>query len=164
MIRHEYVVACPDYRPSGRSIAADLTVRPPGAADRDELASLLMDAYEATIDYEGETLEQAVEEVAGYLQGEALLEISRVAEAGAMIQSAVLMSGFGGDPIVGYVMTRAAWKGRGLASALLDLAVAAATEAGHSSVRAFITDGNLPSETVFTRSGFEVVASFADDR
>jgi len=31
-------------------------------------------------------------------------------------------------------------------------------------VRAFITDGNAPSETVFERAGFEVVATFADDR
>jgi GNAT superfamily N-acetyltransferase len=165
VIRHEYVVSSDAYRPSGRSVPSPLRVRRPDAADRDALAALMIDAYVGTIDYEGESLGQAVDEVGGYLAGEAMLDLSRVAAAdGAALEAALLMSGFGADPIVGYVMTRARSKGQGLASALLDVAAAAAFGAGHAALRAFVTDGNVASETVFKRAGFMVVATFADDR
>ncbi|HSF87654.1 MAG TPA: GNAT family N-acetyltransferase [Acidimicrobiia bacterium] len=62
-------------------------------------------------------------------------------------------------PFVGYVMTRADAKNRGVATALLDIAVAAAWEAGHDEIRAWITEGNIPSERMFTRAGFEIVGS-----
>ena len=42
-------------------------------ADRDALAQLLLDAYVGTIDYEGETLAEAGEEVGAWLAGSPLL-------------------------------------------------------------------------------------------
>jgi hypothetical protein len=38
-------------------------VRPPTVADRGRLAELMLDAYRGTIDYEGETIVEAVAEV-----------------------------------------------------------------------------------------------------
>ncbi len=119
-----------------------------------------MDAYLGTIDYEGETPEQAVEEVGGYLDTEAYLEVSRVAVYDGVIQSAVMMSRIAGVPLVGFVMTRAAAKGQGLGSALLDVATAAVWATGAEEMRAFITEGNLPSEAIFVKAGYEVIATY----
>ena len=162
MARHEYRVTPAGFRPAGRQLPPGCRVRVADGQDRLELASLMIDAYTDTIDYEGETLEQAVEEVDGYLAGEAVLDLSRVATLGGEIQSAVLVSRIAGVYLVGYVMTRAAVKGEGLASALMDTVANAVWASGAEEMRAFITEGNLPSERIFLRVGYEVVASYGE--
>ncbi|MDX2344566.1 MAG: hypothetical protein QNL12_12915 [Acidimicrobiia bacterium] len=162
MTRHEYRLTKPQFLPSGRLIPDDHRVRAATAEDHHELADLMMDAYLGTIDYEGETPEQAVEEVGGYLETEAYLEVSRVAVYDGVIQSAVMMSRIAGVPLVGFVMTRAAAKGQGLGSALLDVATAAVWATGAEEMRAFITEGNLPSEAIFVKAGYEVIATYGD--
>ncbi len=127
-----------------------------------QLGSLMMDAYAGTVDYEGETEEQAVEEVDDYLAGAAYLPVSYVMDDGGAIQSACLVSCPVGIPLIGYVMTRAEQKNRGLAAALLDASIHAIWAAGHEEARAFITEGNLPSERIFTRAGFEVIATYEE--
>ena len=162
MIRHEYVVSPHTFQPSGRTVPNGYEVREPAVGDSATLARLMMDAYVGTIDYEGETEQQALEEVAGYFANEAYLGVSRIALADGAIQSAMLISRLAGIPIVGYAMTRAAVKGQGLASALLDLSVVAVWGDGYEELRAFITEGNTPSEVVFTRSGFAKIGTHAD--
>lgn len=151
-----------DFRPSHRSIGVDLVVRMPTVDDRVELASVMMDAYVGTIDYGGQTAVQALEDIDGYLTTEAFLDASYVAGAGSTIEAAVLTSRIVGVPMIGYVMTRAASRNQGLASALLDKAAATVWEAGYRELRAFITEGNTASETVFARAGFEVIATHDD--
>ena len=135
-------------------------MRPATSADRIALADLMMDAYAGTIDYDGETLDQALEGVDGALRENALLDLSRAAAHGDVIESAVLVSLNKGDAFVGYVMTRAASKGRGLASALLDLCADAIWSTGYPRIRAWITEGNIPSEKLFLRAGFEVIGTW----
>lgn len=159
MTRHEYRVTPAAFQLSGRILPPSYEVRPVTGDDRLELADLMMDAYMGTIDYDGETPEQAVEEIDGYLKTEAHLEVSRAAVSGGVIQTAVLMSRIAGAPLVGYVMTRAAVKGQGLASALLDIATEAVWANGASEISAFITEGNLSSEAIFHKAGYEVIAS-----
>ena len=158
-MRYEYVVERRDYRPSGRALPEGFDIRPPTNEDRSELAELMMDAYVGTIDYDGETLEQAVEEVGGAFSAKALLDQSRVAEIDGVIESAVLVSLVDSEAFIGYVMTRAAVKNRGHASALLDQSATAIWEAGYDRIRAWLTDGNTPSERIFLRAGFQVVGS-----
>jgi GNAT superfamily N-acetyltransferase len=159
MRRHQYRVTASAYRPSHRQLPASLRIRRPRTSDLAALADLMLDAYRGTIDYDGETLEQAVEEVEGYLAGEAALEWSALAVAGDTVASTVLMSKVNGGPFVSYVMTRADAKNRGIASVLLDQAVELAWHAGHEEIQAWITAGNAPSERIFTRAGFEIVDS-----
>jgi len=159
MIRNEYLVGRSGYRPSGRTVPEDMEVRSPTPEDRLKLATLMMDAYVGTIDYEGETYEQAIEEVDGAFEHEALLNESRIAEHDDVIHSAVLVSLVDGDAFIGYVMTKADDKNQGLASALLDLSAEAIWAAGYDQIRAFITEGNTPSEKVFLRVGFTVVGN-----
>ncbi len=123
------------------------------------LAELMLDAYLDTIDYEGESLEDARVEVAGYLGGSSLLECSWLAIEDGRPVSASLVSFWakGGCPVVSYVMTASSWKSRGLASAVIAHSLAALARAGYREVRAWITDGNVPSETIFARAGFRRV-------
>lgn len=162
MTRREYRVTPVGFQLSGRSLPSSYEVRPVTVDDRLALADLMMDAYGGTIDYDGETPEQAVEEIDGYLKTEAYLEVSRAAVSGGVIQVAVLMSRIASAPLVGYVMTRAAVKGQGLASALLDIATEAVWANGASEISAFITEGNLPSEAIFRKAGYAVIASHGD--
>lgn len=163
MIRHEYLVERETYVTSGEVLPTDVQVRAPVDADRAELAELMMDAYVGTIDYHGETLDQAVEEVDGAFSSGALLDLSRVAVEDGTIVSAVLVNLVEHDPFIGYAMTRAAFKGRGYASALLDECATAIWDAGHNRIRAWITSGNTPSEKVFLGAGFEVVGTMGTD-
>jgi RimJ/RimL family protein N-acetyltransferase len=161
MIRHEYLVERKAYVSSGKELPSSTRVRPPVDADRAELADLMMDAYVGTIDYHGETLEQAVAEVDGAYSTDALLELSRVAVVEGSIVSAVLVSLVRDEALIGYVMTRDAVKSRGYASALLDRSAAAIWEAGYNRIRGWITEGNTPSEKLFLRAGFRVVGTTA---
>jgi RimJ/RimL family protein N-acetyltransferase len=163
MIRHEYLVERQAYRSSERALPPGVALRPPVDADRPELAALMMDAYVGTIDYDGETLEQAVEEVDGAFSNEALVGLSRVAIKDGTIVSALLVSLVESDAVVGYVMTRAAAKVQGYATVLLDECAAAIWDAGYDRIRAWITEGNTPSERVFRRAGFHVVGTTATD-
>lgn len=138
------------------------SLRTPTSADRQALAGLMIDAYVGTIDYEGETPEQALEEVDGYLAESAYLETSLLVVSGKNVEAAAMMAWFEEVPLVAFVMTRAAAKGTGLATVLVDNVVDAVWQTGATEIRAFITEGNLASEIVFTRVGFEVVASHGE--
>ena len=157
MRRHEYVLALN----AGRTplAASDASVGQPTPADAEALAQLMLDAYHGTIDYEGETLEDTREEVAGYFAASPLLDCSWLSLAEGVPVSASLVSMWGdrGYPIVSYVMTAPAWKGKGLASDLLSRSLASLADAGYREVRAVITEGNAPSETIFGRAGFRRV-------
>ena len=156
MRRHEYVLALDAPLPRAEP---DAVIRQPTPADAEALAELMLDAYLDTIDYEGESLEDARVEVARYLGGSPLLECSWLASAGSRPVSASLVSLWGarGCPIVSYVMTAAVWKGKGLASDLLARSLVSLAEAGYGEVRAAITEGNVSSETIFLRAGFRRV-------
>ena len=156
MRRHEYVLALDD---SLARPADDPAVRHPTSDDAEALAELMLDAYLHTIDYEGETVVEAREEVGRYFAGRPLLECSWVRLDGDAAVSALLVSHWAdrGCPIVSYVMTASAWKGKGLASDLLARSLASLAATGLEEVRAVVTEGNLPSEAVFARAGFRRV-------
>jgi len=157
MRRHEYLLVLN----AGRMplTASDASVRQPTSADADALAQLMLDAYLGTIDYDGEMLEDAREEVVGYFARSPMPDCSWLNLADGVPVSSSLVSGWAdrGCPIVSYVMTAPAWKGQGLASDLLARSLVSLAEAGHREVRAVITEGNVPSETIFARAGFRRV-------
>ena len=156
MRRYEYVL---DLAGPPATPPEEVLVRHPEEDDAASLAALMLDAYLDTIDYEGESLEDARAEVAGYFGGSPLLECSWLAIADGRPVSASLVSFWTerGCPIVSYVMTASSSKGRGLASAVLAFSLATLAEEGHREVRAGITDGNAPSEVIFRRAGFRRV-------
>jgi ribosomal protein S18 acetylase RimI-like enzyme len=132
--------------------------RAPTPEDAEALAQLMLDAYRGTIDYFDETIDDARDEVASYLENGARLDWSRVHEdEGGILDSAVLAASIGGEALVCFAMTAAAVKGWRLAARLLDEVLNALQSAGLSEVSAVITVGNDPSERLFTRAGFERV-------
>lgn len=144
-IRYEMDVV----RAAGATAPADVTVRSVTVEDWPELADLMLDAYTGTIDYDGEDLDDAMAEVGSFLEGDPWLTHSRVAQVDDGIASAVLVSGIEGEPFIGYVMTRAAHKRRGLGRLLVSSAMSSLAGAGHTRVAFYITDGNTASERLF---------------
>lgn len=140
--------------------AIDLPVRHPSTDDAEALAVLMLDAYEGTIDADGsETIDDARDEVGGYLSPERqpMLEHSFVALAGDGAAAAVLVARHEGLPFIGYVMTAAEHKGRGLATALTQLTLTSLNAAGERRVHLWVTRGNTPAERMYERLGFRDV-------
>lgn len=114
----------------------------------------MLDAYEGTIDYEGETFDDAIEEVRGFLESESsLLGRSFVLEDRGRIVSGVLVSMVESVPFIGYVMTIPSYKNQGLARRVVGVALDRLADDGHNSVALYITDGNVASEALFRSVG-----------
>jgi RimJ/RimL family protein N-acetyltransferase len=150
-------------QPAPPTAGTGVRLRPALPADAGALAELMIDAYRGTIDYDGETLEDALAEIQAYLAGQRggqpLLADSRLAFAGPNLVAACLACDWQERrrPVVAYVMTRAGWKNRGLGRQVLSAVLHSLREQGHHQVRAVITPGNTPSERLFCRLGFRRV-------
>jgi L-amino acid N-acyltransferase YncA len=131
-------------------------MRQPTAEDREGLAVLMLDAYLNTIDYEGETLAEARNEIQGYFGGAPLLGCSWVYVENQQLVSACLVADWPqrGCAIIAYVITRPTHKGRGVGRMLVQQSMHSLQSAGYAEVRAVITEGNGPSEQLFKRLGF----------
>jgi RimJ/RimL family protein N-acetyltransferase len=131
-------------------------VRPVIAGDAFQLASLMLDAYRDTIDYDDENLDDAVAEIDSYLhKRRPLLDMSRVVVEDDEIVAGVLLSASDEGPFIDYVMTSASHKGRGLGALVTRHALAALAADGHAKVVFYITEGNEPSERLFSSLGAE---------
>lgn len=130
-----------------------IRMRPPTQKDTEALADLMLDAYRGTIDYNDETIVEALEEVESYFANDPDLANSRLALEGAQIASACLVTAWRGHPFVGHVMTGTGHKGKGFGTATLRASLRSFERAGCEGVGAFITAGNTPSEKMFYRVG-----------
>ncbi len=163
--RNLYHLELTEDRPQSELAAsAGLRLRQPSEDDVGAISELMLDAYQGTIDYHGETLEDAVEEVQAYFEGRsggaALTELSRLAFQDDQLVAACLCNQWSenGQPLVAFVMTRAAAKNQGFASLVLSEALDDLASAGHKHVYAVITNGNVPSERLFYKKGFSQVS------
>jgi GNAT superfamily N-acetyltransferase len=149
----------------GASAEPELAAVPPAGssiaritdAELPDVARLMVDGYRGTIDFEGETDDDALEELEGAVAGangpplrEAWL-LSRTPEGTAA--SAICCIRWRGMPFISYVFTAADQKGRGYAGALIRHAAAALVEGGESELVLFVTVGN-PARTLYERLGF----------
>jgi len=133
--------------------SADVEIRRLYPSDRHGLAHLMLDAYLGTIDYEGETLTEAIDEVDSWLEGTSMLDHSYGAVIDGQLVSAVLVSTVDHGPFIGYVMTDADHKGSRLGGAVTSEALASLKTSGYSQVVLYITKGNTPSERLFASLG-----------
>lgn len=158
-VRHEYVLRLVDAAPAG-PVPAGRVARAISPNDRVALAELMLDAYRGTIDDEGEQMADALAEVDRYVVGAdgnaPLLEASVVLLHGQALECACLLKHWQKRdcPLVGYIVTASRCKRRGLAAVVLGRAIDGLRRAGHSELRAVITQGNLASEALFLRAGF----------
>jgi ribosomal protein S18 acetylase RimI-like enzyme len=134
-------------------------VRPPVKDDIPALGRLMYQAYLGTVDYEGETEEDAIAELnktweGGY--GEFNQSSSRVYEREGQLLSARLVNTWRGKPFIVYCFTHPSTKNQGLATVCMQSAIAALASRGESEVRLIVTLENLPAVQLYRRLGFEV--------
>lgn len=159
--RLEYRLELPRYEPVRPSRPkAICEFRHPAQDDVFALATLMIDAYRGTIDDDGETLEDALEEVNSYFDGphgRPILNCSWLCICEDELAAACLVSWWSerGYPIISYIMTAAKQKKKGLGTAILAEALSSLSDQGHKEIGAVITFGNRPSEIIFERAGFE---------
>ena len=161
IIRHEYRLKLDQYRelPPKRKYP-DVELRNPVPADVPVLAELMLDSYRGTIDYAGETLTGARGEMESHFAGgygKPLAECSWLGYIGPDLVSACLVAWWEKRdcPLISFVMTGSNWKGRQLGAILLQTSLQSLMQAGYTEARAVITEGNLPSEALFEKAGFQ---------
>ncbi len=127
--------------------------------DRDALAPFVLDAYRGTVDDEGETLDDAVLAVDAWF---AAIEWqhSFVLELDGELVAASFVVVVEGVRYIDPVLTRSTRKGRGLGTAMVSRSLHSLAADDITEVGATITDGNEPSERLFTRLGFVRVGSW----
>jgi hypothetical protein len=130
-----------------------VVTRAPEPTDGESLANLMLDAYLGTIDYEGESVEDARAEIEEYFSSDPMLDCSRVIEMDGVLVAASLLAMWEGSPLVAYVMTGSSSKRHGLARAVLLGSLDCLARSSHREVFAFITDGNTASERLFAGLG-----------
>mgnify|MGYP001796518151 CR=1 FL=1 len=145
------------HRPSALPVGSILFN--PSEADEDALGELMLAAYSGTIDYEGETLEEAQAEIGNFFSGsygEPLYDCSLICFVGDCLTSACLVSWWEpkAAPLITYVITHAYWKRHGLATAVLQRSLHQLQQAEFDTAYAFVTPGNRPSEKLLGHTGF----------
>lgn len=129
--------------------------------DRDKLGALMLEAYRGTVDYEGETLEQSIEEAQSILDGKHgvfLPAASFVIEQEEQPNSAVLVMWYGGvrAPLVAVLMTLPDCAGMGMGAFLLQKAINALIDQGYEELYLFVTEANTPAVHLYKKLGFQL--------
>ena len=162
--RHEYVLDLSTLEGRVPPVATPgLRTREAKPSDAGALAELMIEAYRGTIDYDGESLQEASEEIAAFLAGQRggrpWLNASRLAFAGPNLVGACLAAEWTAReaPVIAYIMTHETWKDRGIGRQLLWAVMQALRELEFDEVRAVITEGNIPSEQLLGPAGFRRV-------
>ena len=126
-------------------------------ADVAPLGRLMYWAYVGTTDYEGETPEQAAEEIAKTMTGEYGdfdSQCSKVIERAGRIVSATLVTRFQGRPFVAFSMTDPEFKNQGLGTECMRSAMSALRSGGESEIRLVVTLANSPAVALYAKLGF----------
>ena len=122
------------------------------------LASLMDQAYQGTIDHEGETLEQCEQEMRATIQGkygEFITEASNVVTIDGAAVSACLMTMWQGKPLIAFSMTDPKFQRRGLSRFLIELGIQALHRRGEKVLYLVVTDGNTSAQELYRKIGFQ---------
>ena len=150
-------------------LALEASMPPPEAggrgvepSDAAALGELMVAAYRGTVDDEGETLEDAVGEVEGVLDGSygpLASDASFVVEDDDGLVGASLVAIWDREsrPVLLYLVVRPEAKRRGIGTALLLRSGDALAAAGHPQLDLFVTEANEPAVNLYRKLGFEVV-------
>lgn len=138
---------------------APLNVKNITLAEGTDLGRLMYDSYQGTIDYEGETLEESIQEINGTLSGKYgdLIESASlyVSEAGKIISSVIFVFYKKEDmPLLTFTMTHPDHRGKGLSQKLIKLAVNNLGNLGYKRCCLVVTDGNQPAQSIYEKLGF----------
>lgn len=126
--------------------------------DENALGELMYRAYLGTVDYEGETPEQAAIEVHKTIQGEYgvfLPDCSKVVERGGRLLGAALITRFQERPFVAFTFTDPEFTGQGLARACMEAAMSVLFAQGERELRLVVTLANAPAVKLYANLGFQ---------
>lgn len=121
------------------------------------LGKLFYEAYYDTIDYEGETPEQAVQEINDTINGKYgpfINDCSFVAEVRGRPVSFSLVTMWQGRPLLAYTATHPQYLNQGLSTNLIMNSINALLMRGHEDLYLFVTVGNEPARHVYEKLGF----------
>ena len=124
-----------------------------------DLGGLMYRAYLDTVDYEGETPEQATAEIHKTIQGEYgefNPTCSKVVERAGLLWSATLITRFQDRPFVAFTFTEPRFSGQGLARKCMQAAMSELFNQGERELRLVVTLANTPAVKLYNRLGFQV--------
>ena len=127
--------------------------------DGPALAALMLTAYRGSIDYAGETLEEAMTAVQEMLDGRygTLLDhCSFVIEQAGQPIGACIITLWKDTPLVCDLMVHPAHKNQGLGTFLLKQSANALFEQGYRDLVLYVTVGNDNAQHVYEKLGFQV--------
>ena len=127
------------------------------ASDTDSLASLMLAAYRDTIDYDGETLEDALFQMRSLFQGKfgPFQDLSSFGIEEGRLLSAIIITMWESRPLVAFSMTRPESKNLGMATFLLKSSINALLTFGQKELVLVVTAGNEPAEHIYEKIGFK---------
>ena len=153
-VKHYWVTDLPSAARRRRAGACvGLKLRAPAAGARVPLAQLMLEGYRGTIDDEGEDLAAALVVVdAFFAKARPDADGSVVAWSGEAPVGACLVEAdpHHPGPFIAEIFTAPDWKRKGVARLCLVECMRRLTRAGHPRVGAYITEGNAPSEALFS--------------
>jgi predicted GNAT family acetyltransferase len=135
-----------------------LGARRPRVDDLGELARLMFAAYQGTIDYTGESVEDATGELTKTFAGAHGLYLpqhSYVVERGSTLVSASLVTRREGLPLLAFAMTAPDWKRKGLARATIGNTMQDLFEAGETRLELVVNAKNLSAYDLYISLGFK---------
>jgi GNAT superfamily N-acetyltransferase len=142
-----------------QALPAGFRARAVRREDKEALALLLFAAYRGTIDDEGDSFADALQEIERTYRseyGRFLPGCSFAIEEGEFLVSACLVSFFEPHdaPLVIFLMTRPEAKRRGLGRRLLQRSMNALLDEGYGRLTLVVTDGNEPAQRLYASMGF----------
>lgn len=123
------------------------------------LGPLMYEAYKGTEDYEGESLEDAVEEMSRTLSGKygpVLWDLSFVLERKGIPVGAVIVTKYGdeGIPLIAFTFTHPDFKRTGIAARMMRVTLSEAGRKGFPKLRLYVNPQNIPAVTLYKKLGF----------
>ena len=145
-----------------QDISEDWDVRGFSMEDVSVLGSLMLNSYKGTIDYEGETLDEAISEIEATLNGKygAFLDsCSFLAEINENAVSAIIITWFEDirKPLLSFSMTHPEYQNQGLGTYLLKKSINALMDNGYHELHLVVTDGNKPAQHLYRKIGFQEI-------
>ena len=118
----------------------------------------MLAAYRDTIDYDGESLEDALFQMRSLFQGKfgPFQDLSSFCiEQDGRLLSASIITMWENRPLVAFSMTRPESKNQGMATFLLKSSINALLTFGHKDLILVVTAGNEPAEHIYEKLGFK---------
>jgi len=130
--------------------------------DIPNLGRLFLSAYVGTVDYEGESEQNAIAVVRSTFDGEFgefLGQASVVMERKDELVSASFITLWDGQPLLAFSVTALADKGSGFAGECITASMQVLEHAGYKELNLFVTTTNAPALSVYRRLGFSVASA-----